>query len=60
MYDAELEDMQHLVSKAKQAGISAIIASDPAVIQVVRSYSVPIHISTQANISNVESVKFYA
>lgn len=60
MYDAEMEQMSNLVSKAKEAGISAIIASDPAVIQVVRNNNVPVHISTQANISNIESVKFYA
>ncbi|MCK5367022.1 MAG: U32 family peptidase [Cyclobacteriaceae bacterium] len=60
MYDAELEDMKKLVSKAKEAGISAIIATDPAVINVVRNYDIPLHISTQANISNIESVKFYA
>lgn len=60
MYDAELEEMQELVIKAKEAGISAIIATDPAVINVVRNHDIPLHISTQANISNVESVKFYA
>ena len=60
MYDAELEDMKKLVSKAKEAEISAIIATDPAVINVVRNYDIPLHISTQANISNIESVKFYA
>lgn len=60
MYDAELDDMQNLVIKAKEAGISAIIAADPAVINIVRSHDIPLHISTQANISNIESVKFYA
>lgn len=60
MYDAELNDMQNLVIKAKEAGISAIIAADPAVINIVRSHDIPLHISTQANISNIESVKFYA
>lgn len=60
MYDAELEDMRKLVSKSREAGISAIIATDPAVINVVRNHDIPLHISTQANISNVESVKFYA
>lgn len=60
MYDEELDEMQHLVSKVKEAGISAIIATDPAVINNVRNQNIPLHISTQANISNVESVKFYA
>jgi putative protease len=60
MYDEELNDMQNLVIKAKEAGVSAIIAADPAVINIVRSQDLPLHISTQANISNIESVKFYA
>ncbi len=60
MYDEELDEMQYLVSKVREAGISAIIATDPAVINAVSSQSIPLHISTQANISNVESVKFYA
>lgn len=60
MYDAELEAMKNLLVKAKEAGISAIIAADPAVINIVRRQGIPLHISTQANISNVESVKFYA
>ena len=60
MYDGEMEDVKMLISKASEAGISAIIASDPAVFQLVQRHQIPIHISTQANISNIESVKFYA
>ncbi len=60
IYDHELEAMEDLVVKAKQANISAIIASDPAVIQIVRKHNIPLHLSTQANISNIESIKFYA
>jgi len=60
MYDHELEEMEELVIKAGEANISAIIASDPAVIQMVRKHNIPLHLSTQANISNIESVKFYA
>lgn len=60
MYDGELDDIMHLVQKAKEAEISAIIASDTAVFNIIRSHNIPLHISTQANISNVESVKFFA
>lgn len=60
MYDGELTALEDLVQKAKKAGISAIIASDPAVFQMAQKHQIPIHISTQANISNVESVKFFA
>ncbi len=60
MYDGELEAMENLVIKAKEAGISAIIAADHAVINVVKTHGIPLHISTQANISNVESVRFFS
>ncbi|MCG8310981.1 MAG: U32 family peptidase [Cytophagales bacterium] len=59
-YDHELDEIRNLIAHAGSAGISAIIASDPAVFQVAKDNDVPIHISTQANISNIESVKFYA
>ena len=59
-YDTELDEIRQLVDEAKKTGITAIIASDPAVFQIVRSNNIPLHISTQANISNIESVKFYA
>lgn len=60
VYDHELAEIEKLVIEAKKAGISAIIASDPAAINLVRKHDLPVHISTQANISNIESVKFYA
>lgn len=60
MYDHELGAMEELVVKAKEAGISAIIAADHAVIAIVKKHGIRLHISTQANISNVESVKFFA
>lgn len=60
VYDHELEEIEKLIVAAKNAGISAIIAADPAVIHKVRNHGVPLHLSTQANISNIESVQFYA
>jgi len=60
LYNRDLEEMRLLISAAKQCKISAIIASDIAAIQHARSQSIPVHISTQANISNIESVKFYS
>ena len=59
-YDHELQDINHLLIHAKSNDVSAIIASDPAVFQLAKSHKLPIHISTQANISNIESVKFFA
>lgn len=52
--------MKLTVRTAKEAGISAIIASDMAVISYANSIGMEIHISTQCNISNVEAVRYYA
>jgi putative protease len=60
IYDEDIDLMQNIVDAAKQAGITAIIASDLAVMQYAREKNVEIHMSTQANISNIEAVKFYS
>ena len=60
IYDQEIESMQELVNVAKECNISAIIASDLAVIQYARSIGMEIHISTQCNITNIEAVRFFA
>ncbi len=60
VYNHEIEEMHTLVQAAKQAGISAIIASDLAVITYAHSIGVEVHISTQCNISNTEAVRFFA
>ncbi|MFX1447752.1 MAG: peptidase U32 family protein [Promethearchaeota archaeon] len=59
IYDNELEDLENLISLAKNANIDAIIAHDLAAIRFAKQKEVKFHISTQANISNVESAKFY-
>lgn len=60
VFQEELQKMMDLVDLAKEKGITAIIASDHAVINYARKQDVEVHISTQVNISNSESVKFYA
>ncbi|MBQ2508905.1 MAG: U32 family peptidase [Bacteroidales bacterium] len=60
IYNQEIEEMHRVVDAAQQAGISAIIASDMAVISYANSIGMEIHISTQCNISNVEAVRYYA
>jgi len=59
IYDNELEDLENLISLAKKANIDAIIAHDLAAIRFATQKGVKFHISTQANVSNVESAKFY-
>ncbi len=59
IYDSELQDLERLISNAKKAGIDALIAHDVAVIKFANLEKLKFHISTQANVSNVESAKFY-
>lgn len=60
IYDDDIEEMHRVIDAAREAGISAIIASDIAAISYARSRGVEVHISTQCNISNIEAVRFYA
>jgi U32 family peptidase len=60
LYDHELPLMRKIVLSAKKNGVDAIIASDMAVVQFARSVDMEVHMSTQVNISNFESVKYYA
>jgi len=59
IYDSELQDLEKLILEAKNAGIDAIIAQDLAVIKFAKHEKLRFHISTQANVSNVESAKFF-
>lgn len=60
IYDHDLSLIKNLIEKAKEAGVSAVIASDQAVIASARSKGMDVHISTQLNITNIETVKFYS
>ena len=60
MYPEDLPLMREIVDHAKQAGVSAIIASDIAALQYAYSQGVEVHLSTQLNIANTEALKFYA
>ncbi|MCM1376820.1 MAG: U32 family peptidase [Clostridium sp.] len=60
VYDGDMTLLHKIIDGAKEAGISAIIASDIAAILYARSIGVEVHISTQVNIANVEAVKFFA
>ena len=60
MYPEDLPLMREIVDHAKIAGVSAIIASDIAVLQYAYSQGVEVHLSTQLNIANTEALKFYA
>lgn len=60
IYDNDLDTMRQIIDAARTAGVSAVIASDVAVMAYCRQVGVEVHLSTQLNISNVEALKFYA
>lgn len=60
IYDEDIAQMHEIVDAACQAGISAIIASDVAVLVYCRSKGMEVHLSTQLNISNAEALEFYS
>ncbi len=60
IYDHDLSVVKKIIHKAKEAGITAIIAADQAVISYAHNAKMEVHISTQVNITNVETIKFYA
>ena len=60
IYDGDMDDMHAIIDAAREAGVSAVIASDMAVITYCRSVGMEVHLSTQLNISNVEALRFYS
>ena len=60
IYDGDIEMMHTIIDAAKSANISAVIASDVAVMQYCNKVGQEVHLSTQLNISNVEALKFYS
>jgi putative protease len=60
IYDHDLSLMKRIVNKCKEAGITAIIASDQAVINYANSIGIEVHISTQTNVTNLETIKFFS
>jgi len=60
IYDHDLTIVKTLLQKAKEAGVTAVIAMDQAVIASARTIGMEVHISTQINITNIETAKFYA
>lgn len=60
IYDEDICLMQKIVDAAKEAGISAVIAADVAVLEYCNRIGQEVHLSTQLNISNAEALKFYA
>ena len=60
VYDEDMPLMREIIDTAKEAGVSAIIASDVAAMTYANETGVEVHLSTQLNITNIEALKFYA
>lgn len=60
IYDHDLSIIKTLIKRAKKADITAVIAMDQAVISLARAENMEVHISTQINVTNIETLKFYA
>ena len=60
IYGEDLDTMHTIVDAAKEAQVSAVIASDVAVMMYCRQVGVEVHLSTQLNVSNIDALKFYA
>ncbi len=60
LYDHDIKLMKNIVDAVKENGITAIIAADHAVMNYAKKIGVELHISTQANISNIDTIEFYA
>lgn len=60
VFNHELLQMRKIIDRAVENGVSAIIASDQSVLQYCNSVGAPVHLSTQLNISNIETLKFYS
>lgn len=59
IYENELEQLEELFKRAAEAQVDAIIIHDIGAIELAKKYNLPIHISTQASISNSRTARFY-
>ena len=60
IYDSEIEKLHAVIDRAAAEGVTALIVADQAAIEYARSRGMEVHISTQLNISNVETLRFYS
>lgn len=60
MYEHDMQLLRTILQEVKKQNIDAVIASDFAVIAYCNQLNIPLHISTQANVSNIEAVHFFS
>ncbi|MFZ2906133.1 MAG: peptidase U32 family protein [Cyclobacteriaceae bacterium] len=59
LYDHDMQLMRRIMDGAKRSGIHGVIVSDHAAMAYGKQIGIPLHISTQANVSNIETVEFF-
>lgn len=60
LFDGELDEAESLCRMAKEAGVDAVIGADLAVLQIARDAGLPIHLSVQANVTNLSAARFFS
>lgn len=60
IYEHDMQLLKTILKEVKKQNIDAVIAADFAVVEYCKHLKIPVHVSTQANVSNIESVKFFA
>lgn len=60
IFDHDIMLMKNIVDAAQKSGISAVIASDHAVMNYAKKVGMTVHVSTQANVTNIDTIEFYA
>ena len=60
VYDEETDLLRRVLDAAAAAGVDAVIAQDIAVVMACADLGLPVHLSTQMNISNIRALEFYA
>jgi U32 family peptidase len=60
VYDKEIGRVRKILQQAKKAGVDAVIAWDMGVLQLAKEIGIPVHLSTQASVSNFLAVKSFA
>lgn len=60
VYDNEIELMKEICNEAKKSKVSAVIASDMSTIMYANKIKLPVHLSTQCNVTNLDAVKYYS
>jgi putative protease len=60
VYDRDIPKIEKALDAAVENGVDAVICWDMAILKRAMDKGLPVHLSTQANVSNFETVKFYA